>query len=692
MHSGNLVYGRWLVLAIVALLLSLAPVSFLSEARLSGSGDLLYGTFLGGSSWERAYGIAVDALGNVYITGYTQSGDFPTTPEAYSSPTRGGQDVFVAKFDPTGASPLYIALLGGSNDETAYDIAVDAAGNAYVVGRTDSTDFPTTANAFDCTYNGAGDAFLVRLNAAGATLAYATYLGASGEEEAHGVAVDGAGNAYITGWTYSSQFPHNDDSFGNQFHDSRDAFLLKLRPTGAGSADLVYGGFIGGLLHDEGYDIAVDMAGSAYVVGWTQSEDLAGTSGAFDQIYNGYGDAFVAKVNADGRSLGYLTLLGGSRAEVKMDNVFRIPAFSIAVDRGGSAYVVGGSESSDFPCTPGAFQTARAGSADVFLTRLSADGSSLLYSTYLGGSLEDVATGIALDADGNACLTGATLSRNFPTAGDPYDSSHNGSLTRPEHDAFIARLSPAGRGPADLFYSTFLGSRPIDTGNAISLDANGHAHVTGYTQGAAFPHTASAYQATLNGEGDAFWIKLRLGQPVPTATPTCTATHTRTLTPTSSPTRTPTGTLTATPPPPPDLVVAWMKIELETGSSCDYTSTALGVRAFIANQGWGTAGPFVLEVNGAQQMIKEGLAPRATADRWFPGFIWPGENAAFVDATDLVVESDETNNVLTQFLSIPTLPPTCTPSPTATYTPTPAPETATPSRAQASLPLVLKGR
>jgi hypothetical protein len=348
--------------------------------------DLLYGTFIGGSDYDGGRGIAVDGGGNAYVTGYTLSSDFPKTDEAFDTSHNGDYDAFVVKLSPNGSSLFYGTFIGGSGDDYGRGISVDGGGNAYVTGWTESSNFPKTSGAFDTSHNGYGDAFVVKLNPSGSSLVYGTFIGGSDYEGGSGIAVDEGENAYVTGSTYSSDFPKTDKAFDTSYNGYGDAFVVKLNPSGS---SLFYGTFIGGSDYEGGSGIAVDGWGNAYVTGLTESSDFPKTDEAFDTSYNGgYTDAFVVKLNSTGNSLSYGTFIGGSDWDY---------GDGIAVDGGGNAYVTGWTESSDFPKTDEAFDTSHNGDYDAFVVKLSPNGSSLFYGTFIGGSGNDYGFGIAVD-------------------------------------------------------------------------------------------------------------------------------------------------------------------------------------------------------------------------------------------------------------------------------------------------------
>ena len=278
---------------------------------------------------------------------------------------------------------LYSTYLGGGSFDFGVGIALDGAGSAYLTGYTASADFPTTAGAFDTSFNGASDAFVTKLDASGAALGYSTYLGGSeGDDNGLGIALDGAGSAYLTGATGSADFPTTAGAFDTTYNGGYDGFVTKLDASGAA---LGYSSYLGGDSFDSGYGIALDGAGSAYLTGETRSRDFPTTVGAFDTSFNGVvTDAFVTKLDPSGAALGYSSYLGGSDTESGGDS-----GNGIALDGAGNAYLTGETYSADFPTTAGAFDTTFNGDYDAFVTKLDASGAALGYSTFLGGGSND---------------------------------------------------------------------------------------------------------------------------------------------------------------------------------------------------------------------------------------------------------------------------------------------------------------
>jgi hypothetical protein len=428
--------------------------AFVAKLNADGSA-LVYATYLGGSSHDVALGIAVDALGNAYVAGQTNSVDFPTSAGAFQPSFTGHPtELFVAKLDRNGSALMYSTYLGGSGFEQQARIAVDRSGHAYVAGTTSSSDFPTTPGAFRSHHAGGRtgpfDAFVTKLNRTGTGLDYSTFLGGAGDDVTTGLDVDSRGNAYVTGYTDSLDYPTTPGAFqpvhandGNYF----DVFITKLNPAGSG---LVYSTFLGGSFVEgregSGGDfsraIAVDGHGSAYVTGVTGSPNFPTTPGAFQPAFaggfsylgDGPYDAFVAKLDNSGSKLLYSSYLGG-----RSGNDY---GSAIAVDRHGNAYIAGETNSSDFP-TASAIQGALGGprgvgASDVFVAQVNRDGSQLVYSTYLGGAGTDVSFGIALAPlpTRGVFVVGGTASADFPTTPEAFQRTYGGGA----YDAFVAKI------------------------------------------------------------------------------------------------------------------------------------------------------------------------------------------------------------------------------------------------------------
>ena len=405
--------------------------------------------------------VAVDGGGSVYVTGTEVDG---TTKDI---------NVFVTKFTPNG-SVLYHVQIGGSAGEIAGGIAVDTLGNAYVAGGTASQDFPTK-NGKQFQRFGKTDAFVVKLDPAGNVL-YATLLGGTGDETARAIAVDGAGAAYVTGFTSARDFlvpnvkdaPVPKGTFQGRLSGASDAFVVKVAPDGRSFA---FKTFLGGAGAEQGVGIAVDGHGSCYVLGATDSADFPVQNPA-QKALGGFVDAFITKFTPDGSGVVYSTYLGGSANEVLDQATPIVRGGSITVDAQGNVYVGCDTFSDNFPLR-NPIQNKRRGEADGFVTVLNADGSDFLFSTYLGGAQPDSIYGIALAPDGRIVVCGGTQSANFPTTSSAFQAQSAGQT-----ESFVAWLDPQ---TAKLEYSTFLGGALADVANSVAVGADGSAYVTGLT-------------------------------------------------------------------------------------------------------------------------------------------------------------------------------------------------------------------
>jgi hypothetical protein len=384
---------------------------------------LSYSTYLGGSDKDHGLGIAVDSSGNAYVTGWTNSTNFPTQNPYQGTFGGGTDDAFVTKLGPAGDTLIYSTYLGGSDYDGVYGIAVDSSGNAYVTGFTFSADFPTQ-NPYQGTFGGGTyDVFVTKLGPAGDTLIYSTYLGGGGADGGNDIAIDSSGNAYVTGWTDSTDLPTQNPYQGTFGGGTYDAFVTKLGPAGN---TLIYSTYLGGSNDEPGVDIAVDSSGSAYVTGWTNSTNFPTQNPYQGTLGGGTDDAFVTKLGPAGDTLSYSTYLGGSGVD---------GGYGIAVDSSGNAYVTGVTDSTDLP-TQNPYQgTYGGGYWDAFVTKLGPAGDTLSYSTYLGGSDNDGVYAIAVDSSGNAYVTGDTWSTDFPTQ-NPYQGTFGGGT----YDAFVTKL------------------------------------------------------------------------------------------------------------------------------------------------------------------------------------------------------------------------------------------------------------
>jgi len=459
---------------------------------------LVYSTYLGGNGLDYAYAVAVDSIGNTYVTGGAGSANFPTTAPLQNS-LKGAEDVFVTKINPNGSAKLYSTYLGGGAVDEGHGIAVDVQGNAYVTGSTGSLDFPTK-NPIQATQGGSGDAFVAKLNAAGSALVYSTYLGGISTDSGSAIAVDAAGNAYVVGSTFSANFPTK-NPFQAAKGAQEDAFVAKINAAGTA---WVYATYLGGNNVDEGNAIAVDAAGAAYVTGYTASTDFPVAS-PFRGSNAGSVDAFVTKINPAGSALVYSTYLGGSGTDY---------GTGIAVDSSGSAYVTGPVASEDFPLANPIDNTLGSHAVDdAFVAKFSPAGSALVYSTYLGGGSEDAPYALAIDQAGNVYVTGRTNSSDFPLT-NPIQTG------RFAFDMFVTEINAAGS--ARLF-STFIGGTGSESGRGIAVDKLGNIHVAGEGTSTDFPMVRPLQGTNGGGSAPQDGLVLLLGDAAPSSGPVITS-------------------------------------------------------------------------------------------------------------------------------------------------------------------------
>ncbi len=459
---------------------------------------LVYSTYLGGSGNDDGHGIAVDSAGNAYITGHTDSTDFPTVNPIQSknplgsSPGGGVGCVFISKVSANGSTLLYSTYLGGNGLDTGNAIAVDSSGDAFVTGSTTSSNFPT-ANAIQGKNLGAlGTAFVTKLNPAGNALLFSTYLGGSQSDGGNGIAVDTAGNAYVTGFTNSDNFPlvnPLEPYVATGENNFPPGFVTKMSADGSA---LLYSTYLGGYNgQDTGYGIAVDSTGSAYVAGTTTATDLPVVNALQSTDKNTSGTGFVVKINPSGSAFVYSTYLGGSVIDY---------VYAIAVDSSGNAYVTGRTNSSDFPIV-NALETT--GAPTAFVSKINATGSALAYSTYLGGGA--VGYGIAVNAAGEAWVTGTMSPGRFPTVNPLANLGQDNAV-------FASQFSADGTA---LLFSSPLWLAAGSEQGGIKVDAAGNVYVTGDVS-VNSTYTAAGFQPNFGGgQEDAFIMKISSGPAVP---------------------------------------------------------------------------------------------------------------------------------------------------------------------------------
>ncbi|MFZ0774802.1 MAG: SBBP repeat-containing protein [Candidatus Sulfotelmatobacter sp.] len=493
---------------------------------------LTYATYLGGAEEDEVYGIAVDSANNIYVTGESDSTSGWPTSAGGNVPANHSFDVFVTKLTSTGVMS-YTTFVGGANTDVGLAIAVDSSNAAYVTGTTQSTDFPTTAGTPQPVSGGGGsctntkrlnspctDAFAFKLSASGASV-WATYIGGSNDDDGYAIAVDHLGNAWVAGDTFSANFPVADatttlfttfNNGGTLNPPADDGFVVEINSTG--TAPFSFATYLGGKFGDQINGIAIDSTNNVYVAGETSSDNFPTTSGAYqtkcgsDGACNAnsstsYYDAFVTKLAPGGASLVYSTYVGGSSDDY---------AFAVALDSSGDAYITGSTSNDDttttpavpYPTTPGAFSTTynASASSNAFVTELNPKGSALVYSTFLGGSVEDFGGGIAVDSFNDAYVTGMTQSANFPITSNAFQSQLNGNGSTTASDAFVTQVLEGG---SKLGFSSFLGGTGDENANAsgsvgtIALDSSNNIWVGGSTNSTNFPVTSTAAQPTYGG-------------------------------------------------------------------------------------------------------------------------------------------------------------------------------------------------
>jgi hypothetical protein len=450
---------------------------------------LVYSTYLGGKGDDEGNAITVDAAGNAYVIGFTDSPDFPTASAAQPSLGGGMQDVFITKLDPSSTQLLYSTYLGGNGQDTGSAMAIDAFGNAFLTGYTGSTNFPAV-NALQAAKNGKFNAFVAKLSPQGALL-YSTHLGGSAGDYGSSIVLDAAGNIFLAGVATSPNFPMV-NALQPSFGGAADVFVSKLNASGS---QLLYSTYLGGSGNDGATSLALDSAGNLYLTGVTTSANLP-TANPLQAVHaGGLFDAFVAKLNPTGTQLVYSSYLGGSGED---------RGFRIAADAAGNAYVTGDTDSLNFP-TIKALQRTYGGGVDAFVAKLNPAGTALVYSTYLGGSSLEGGTAIAVDAAGSAYLTGFTGSPNFPTTAPLQANFGGGSF-----DGFVVKLNAAGSG---FDYSTYLGGSGLDSGFGIAADGSGNAYVMGVTDSPNFPTVAPLQPGFGGGTVDVFVAKVKAAGP-----------------------------------------------------------------------------------------------------------------------------------------------------------------------------------
>ncbi|RLA91528.1 MAG: hypothetical protein DRG69_09960, partial [Deltaproteobacteria bacterium] len=466
---------------------------------------LVFSTYVGGTNAEVARDVYYGKDGGVYVIGITGSTDFPTTPGAYDRSQNGDSDVFIIKLNFNATTLIYGTYIGGSKKDLGMGISLDTTTNIYFSGFTNSLDFPVTSGAYDRSFNGTWDAFVGKLNSAGSSLLFSTFIGGSGDETVYkGMEVDENGFIYLGGWTDSTDFPVTNGSYDTN-HSGTEGFILKLNVSGD---KIISSTFLGGRLSERVYSIRLKN-GNLYVAGSTTSTDFPTTSGAYHTTLYGSWDAFVSVLDVNLTTLKYSTYFGGSRGNDSDDY-----ATGIDVDSEGNIYIAGLTDSTDLPTTPGAFDRSfNGGDNDAFVAKFNYNLGTLIYSTYIGGSSAEGSPDfnyrgvcLSIESAGHAIISGRTLSREFPVTADAFDNVAN------PLDGYMSIINHTG----GLLYSTFIGGSSGDSIYGQYVAPGGFVYLVGYTGSTDFPVTNNSYQGYLyGGIIDAFVLKIYPFTPLP---------------------------------------------------------------------------------------------------------------------------------------------------------------------------------
>jgi hypothetical protein len=449
---------------------------------------LVFASYLGGVGLDETHGVAVSTDGHAFITGRTSSSDYPRTTGCYDNVKSGSYEAFVTKMSVDGSSLVYSTYLGSNGSDLGEEIVVTSAGEAIVSGWLGGSGFPTTTGAYDTSYNGYSDVFVTKFNAAGNALVFSTFFGGSNEDRPNGLALAVDGSIYVAGQTMSSNMPTTSGAHDTTHNGGWDAFVAKFNAAGS---QLLYSTYLGGASTDWAFGVAAAPDGSAVVVGGAMSSGFPAIGGAYDATHNGSFDAFVVKMNPTGGTVAWSTFLGGSGVD---------QAMSVDVDANAAIYVAG-TCGVGYPTTAGAYDVANDG-GEAFVTKLSADGTSLVYSTLLGSSSTDQANAIKVDPIGAAYVAGFTNGASFPITTPTYVGTYGGGGSPAE--GFFAKLSHDG---AQLLFSTFVGSALNDEVRALALDVASAAYLVGTTQGS-IGISGPGFDQSHNGVEDGFVLKL----------------------------------------------------------------------------------------------------------------------------------------------------------------------------------------
>jgi hypothetical protein len=453
---------------------------------------LVASTFIGGAGLDDGMSIALGPSGDVYVTGLTYSSDYPTTAGVYDESFNGVRDVFISRLDSNLTSLLESTFMGGSSDDTPYDIALDGSGDIYVTGVA-SADFPTTSGAYDEVHNGGGsDVFVSKLDGSLSSLLASTFIGGGNDEQGSSIAFDGSGNVYVLGHSDSSDYPTTPGAYDQSHNGGLDIVVSKLDGS---LTSLLASTFIDGSGWAVGEGIVVDGVGDVYITGSSGCYGCVPyptTPGAYDQSFNGDMDVFVSKLDGSLSSLLASTFIGGPNRDWPN---------SIAIDETGDVYVAGlTGRSAGYPTTAGAYDESYNGDWEGFVSRLDGSLSFLLASTIIGAGGDERGGVMAIGASGEIYVALRTTSPDYPTTSGAYDEVHNGGP-----DIAVSKLDGD---LSSLLASTFIGGGGADAAISIAIDGSGKIYVTGYTDSPDYPTTPGAYDETANGGRDVFVSRL----------------------------------------------------------------------------------------------------------------------------------------------------------------------------------------
>jgi hypothetical protein len=460
-----------------------------------------YSSYFGGSDRDWCFGAAKDKEGNIYLSGNTNSTDYPVKTGSYSITSRGNIDCFITKLDPTCSKVIYSTYIGGYYSDYGRGVCVDSNGNAYITANTNSYDFPTTSNAMFRSIIGPynvqhPDIAIVKLSAEGNSLIYSTFFGGAGVDAGGTIYADSLGNAYISLFTESSDLAVTANVFGNKYIGKKDGFILKLDPLG----NKIYSTYIGGSDDDFISSIVADKSGNLVILGNTKSADFPTTASAFNTKQKGDMDLFITKINNDGSKVLFSAIMGGKANEnpssLKLDNV-------------GNIYIAGFTESLDFPVTKNAFQVSLKGNRDGFVSKISPDGGKLLYSTLIGGSEYDKVNSLEISSKGIIYMAGATSSKDFPVTKNALDQTYNGGFIDNGNggDIFLCLLDINS---AKLKYATYFGGTDNEESPNLIVNNENEIILIGQTESYDLPVTKNAINKSNKGKTEVFITKLNL--------------------------------------------------------------------------------------------------------------------------------------------------------------------------------------